>query len=174
MRHAKWLVVLAAGALSACAGGQPALTPARSLECVPFARALTGVELHGDAPDWWAAAEGRYRRSRTPKVGAVLVFRRTSRLPHGHVSVVSEIVSAQQIRVTHANWVHGRVTPDDAVDDVSRDHDWSTVRVWWQPASQMGATIYPVYGFILPDRRLSHDAIIGGAARAARLAVDAE
>jgi hypothetical protein len=166
------LVLVAALALSACGGGQQAaLVSGGGMDCAPFARALTGVALHGDGPEWWTAAAGRYARRQAPQVGAILVFRRTARLPHGHVSVVSEVVSEREIRVTHANWVHGQVTQDDAVADVSEANDWSAVRVWWPPAAQMGATIYPVYGFILPDRRLSHDLITAGAAR---IAVSAE
>jgi hypothetical protein len=36
------------------------------LDCAPFARAVSGVQLHGAAADWWPQAEGRYRRTQTP------------------------------------------------------------------------------------------------------------
>ena len=39
------------------------------LQCVPYARALTGVEIRGDAHSWWGQAEGRYDRGEKPKVG---------------------------------------------------------------------------------------------------------
>ena len=68
-----------------------------------------------------------------------LVLRRSGRLPSGHVAVVSEVVSRREIRVTQANWVHHRVTEDQPVVNVSRDGDWTAVRVWWPPSGQMGA-----------------------------------
>jgi surface antigen len=70
------------------------------LECAPFARALSGVDLYGPAGDWWQKASGRYARSSRPAVGAVLAFRRTSRLPDGHAAVVSRVVSGRTIFVT--------------------------------------------------------------------------
>jgi hypothetical protein len=53
------------------------------LECAPFARAVSGVQLRGAAADWWPQAEGRYRRTQTPAVGSVLVFRRSAHAPAG-------------------------------------------------------------------------------------------
>jgi len=138
---------------------------------VPFARALTGVALRGNSPEWWTAAEGRYRRTQAPDVGAIMVFRSTARLPQGHVSVVSEVLSAREILVTHANWVHGLVTQDQPVADISASNDWSLVRVWWPPIGQLGATNYPIFGFILPDRPLNHAAIAAATTRAARVAM---
>jgi hypothetical protein len=64
-----------------------------AVECAPFARALSGVSLTGAAADWWSEAAGRYARAQTPAVGSVLVFRRSRRLPYGHVSVVSQVRS---------------------------------------------------------------------------------
>ena len=43
-----------------------------------------------------------------------------------------------------------RVTTGEPVIDVSEGNDWSQVRVWWDPASSMGASTYPAYGFIAP------------------------
>lgn len=140
------------------------------VECVPFARALSGVRLTGAAADWWWAADGRYARSYTPEVGAVLVLQRTGRLPSGHVAVVSRVVSRRQVLVTQANWVHHRVTEDQPVIDVSPGGDWSAVRVWWPPSGQMGMTEYPAYGFIRAARPTSHDSISAGVAGAIRMA----
>ena len=67
------------------------------LDCTPSARAVSGVQLRGAAADWWAQAEGRYRRTQTPAVGSVLVFRRPARLPDGHVAVVSSVLSERRI-----------------------------------------------------------------------------
>jgi hypothetical protein len=130
-----------------------------ALECAPFARALTGVDLRGPAADWWQKASGRYVRSSRPAVGAVLAFRRTSRLSDGHAAVVSSVVSDRTILVTQANWVAHRVTKDMPVMDVSPANDWSAVRVWWPPSGQMGSRHYPTWGFILPDRPMSRDGL---------------
>jgi hypothetical protein len=140
------------------------------VECAPFARALTGVRLSGDAADWWAQAEGRYARTRNPDVGSLLVLRRSARLPSGHVAVVSQVLSRRRILVTQANWVHHRVTEDQPVLDVSDAGDWSEVRVWWPPAGQMGASTYSAYGFIRPDRSISRETIAAAVPRAIRTA----
>jgi len=140
------------------------------LECAPFARALTGVTLSGDAADWWREAEGRYRRSLTPETGSVLIFQRTARLRSGHAAVVSRVISPREILVTQANWVHHRVTQDQPVIDVSARGDWSEVRVWWPPGGQMGVTDYPTFGFIRAERPMSHEEIIAETPSAIRLA----
>ncbi len=170
-------VLLGATALlSGCASGGPTggggayIGGTVGLECAPFARALTGVRLSGDAYAWWDAAAGRYQRASSPVTGSVLVLRRDSRLPYGHVAVVSRVLSGREIMVTQANWVHHRVTEDQPVVDVSEANDWTLVRVWWPPAGQMGSHEYPAYGFILPERRLSHDEIASGTPRAIRVA----
>jgi hypothetical protein len=159
-------------ALAACGSGGSGsdVGISASVECAPFARALSGVSLSGAAADWWHQADGRYIRSRTPEVGSVLVFRRSGRLPSGHVSVVSRVVSRRQILVTSANWTHNRVTQDEPVVDVSDNGDWSIVRVWWPPAGQMGVTDYPVYGFIQPDHPAQHDRLIAATPAAIRVA----
>ena len=111
-----------------------------------------GLPLRGDAWTWWDAASGRYERDRVPRNGGVLVLMRSSRLPQGHLAVVSRVVSAREIRVDHANWASGggkgRVARDQPVMDVSPGNDWSLVRVWYPPVGDWGATAYPSYGFI--------------------------
>jgi hypothetical protein len=133
-----------------------------AVECAPFARALTGVHLAGAAADWWDQADGRYTRVHVPDVGSLLVFRRSARLPSGHVAVVSQVLSGRQILVTQANWVHHRVTSDQPVLDVSEAGNWSEVRVWWPPSGQMGTGEYRAYGFIRPGRPISRGAIVAG------------
>ena len=162
--------------LSACAGGASTggggayVGGTVGLECAPFARALTGVQLRGDAYSWWDGAAGRYDRSSRPAQGSVLVLRQEERLPYGHVAVVSRVLSGREILVTQANWVHHRVTEDQPVVDVSAGNDWTEVRVWWPPSGQMGSHDYPAYGFIRPTRALSHDEIASATPRAIRLA----
>ena len=44
------------------------------LQCVPFARAESGVEIRGNAKTWWAQAAGEYDRGQEPRKGAVMAF----------------------------------------------------------------------------------------------------
>ena len=141
------------------------------VECAPFARALSGVRLNGAAADWWWQAEGRYSRSYSPRVGSVLVLSRTGRLQSGHVAVVSRVMSSRQILVTQANWVRDRITEDQPVIDVSANNDWSLVRVWWPPSSQMGITDYPAHGFIHAERPKSREELVAETPTAIRVAV---
>ncbi len=122
--------------------------------CVPYARSRSGIQLSGDAWEWWGQAEGRYRRGRTPRDGAVLVLMRTSRLRQGHVSVVARQVSRREIRVDHANWGSGagkgRVARDQPVQDISPQNDWTLVRVWYPRINDFGQSSWPAFGFIYP------------------------
>lgn len=177
MRLSLLLLLMLLG-LSACASREPAGPRAGAYvggrvpaECAPFARALTGVRLTGDAADWWREASGRYARSATPAEGSLLVFRRTGRLPDGHVAVVSRVLSRREILVDQANWVRHRVTDDQPVIDVSPDNDWTLVRVWWPPTDEMGITDYPTDGFIRPERPASHDQLLVATPRAIRIAI---
>jgi len=122
-------------------------------ECVPFARAASGIQIYGDAWTWWDQADGKYRRGTVPKPGAVMVFAKTSRLPLGHVAVISRVVTSRVVMVTHANWSRfdgerGHAEQDVTLTDVSRDNDWSQVMVWYRDRDGLGSTTYPVYGFI--------------------------
>jgi surface antigen len=123
------------------------------LECVPFAREMSGLPIHGDAWTWWDQASGVYQEGSRPRVGAVLVFRPHGPMRLGHVAVVSKIVSSRILMVTHANWsriggVRGQIERDVTLIDVSDGNDWSAVRVWWREQKGLGGTRYPVYGFI--------------------------
>lgn len=117
------------------------------LQCVPYAREVSHIELSGDAFLWWAEAAGRYERSHMPAIGAVLNFRSTGRMPLGHVAVVTAVINSRTILVTQANWVPGTITNDVTVQDVSADNNWSAVQVEYGNGDVMGST-YPTYGFI--------------------------
>lgn len=121
----------------------------RRLWCVPFARVASGVDIHGNARTWWRQAAHRYDRGHEPKVGAVMTFRPTRRIPLGHVAVVSKVVSPRKILVDQANWHRNKVSLGMAVIDVSADNDWSKVRVESRPDKY--GSIYPVVGFIWPS-----------------------
>ena len=122
--------------------------------CVPYARMRSGIALRGDAWTWWDAAAGRYERGHAPRSGSVLVLSRTSRLPQGHLAVVSRVVSAREVRVDHANWgsgtAKGREARNQPVMDVSPANDWSLVRVWLSRINDWGASNYASLGFIHP------------------------
>src|SRR3954449_9212699 len=62
------------------------------LQCVPFARAVSGITLFGDAWRWWFEAAGRYGRGHRPQPGGVLSFSPTTRMPLGHVAVVTGVI----------------------------------------------------------------------------------
>lgn len=122
-------------------------------QCVPFARAASGIEIYGDAWTWWDQAEGRYARGSRPRVGAVIVFAKTARLPYGHVAVVSRIVEKRVLMLTHANWSRqngerGHAEQDVTLHDVSPENDWSDVKVWYRDSDGLGGGVYPVKGFI--------------------------
>lgn len=157
------VALLGALGLAACGsgGGGPTTGASTALECAPFARQVSGIQLYGDAHTWWDQAAGQYARGTEPVRGGVLVFRRTGRLAHGHVSVVSDVVSPREIKVTQANWVRRRIGRDEPVVDVSSAGDWSAVRVWWAPSRSMGTTAYPTYGFISPGGRGRPDLVAG-------------
>jgi len=171
------MLVLVVSLLSACGSsgeyrptgeGGPRIA---GLTCAPFARELSGVALYGDAAEWWDAASGRYSRSIDPRVGSVLVLRRQERLPSGHVSVVSRILASRQIEVIQANWVPNELDVDQLVVDVSRDNDWSLVRIWWPPVGQLGAHEYAAYGFIHAPAAATHEELARAAPTAARLSL---
>ena len=122
-------------------------------QCVPFARAASGIQIYGDAWTWWHQADGRYKRGHTPKVGAVIVFSKTNQLRLGHVAVVSRVVEDRVLMLTHANWSRqngerGHAEQDVTLYDVSDDNDWSRVKVWYKDSAGLGGSIYPVKGFI--------------------------
>lgn len=149
---------LCAVAIAACLAGT---AQAKSLldyvgQCVPFARQASGIQIYGDAWTWWDQAKGKYRRGQEPRTGSVVVFRKWSRLPLGHVAVISRVVDDRVLMVTHANWSiqngeRGHAEQDVTLTDVSPDNDWSEVRVWYRGMEGLGSTTYPLYGFIYPS-----------------------
>lgn len=126
-------------------------TPPKPLECVPYARARSGIKIYGDASTWWDSANGKYARGGTPLLGAVLVLTGYAGPHRGHLAVVTAMDSDREIRVDHANWLNdGAIYRDDPVVDVSPDNDWSEVRVWNERAGAWGTKTYLVQGFIGP------------------------
>ncbi|WP_374656278.1 CHAP domain-containing protein [Dongia sp.] len=117
------------------------------MQCVPYARLASGINLRGDAYTWWDGAAGIYRRGAAPTPGAVLVLARTSRLRSGHVAVVRQVISSREILVDHANWIPGQVLNGQSVHDVSPANDWTMPRFYNFEAGVYGS-VYPAYGFI--------------------------
>lgn len=127
------------------------------LQCVPYARQVTGIGIYGDAHTWWDQAAGRYSRGFVPKVGAVMAFKPHGNSTLGHVAAVSRIVDARTILIRHANWSpingrRGQIEDNVRVVDVSPDNNWSEVRVWYAPIQALGGSHWPVQGFIYPVR----------------------
>jgi surface antigen len=120
-------------------------------ECVPYARARSGISIHGDANTWWTQAAGRYSREASPLLGSVMVLTGYASDGRNHLAVVSELISDREIRIDHANWLNdGNIYTDDPVIDVSANNDWSSVRVWNARTRAWGTRIYLVEGFIGP------------------------
>ena len=130
-----------------------AATPALALQCVPYAREASGIEIFGNARTWWGQAAGRYARGATPQIGAVMAFKPTRAMPIGHVATVSRIVSDREVLISHSNWSlingrRGQIERNVRAIDVSDAGDWSKVRVWYAPLGDLGTSSYPLYGFI--------------------------
>lgn len=142
-------VTLALGALI--------VTPATAgtLQCVPFARHVSGIELYGNAHTWWGQAEGRYERGQQPREGAVLAFAASRSMPVGHVAMVSKVVSEREVLLTHANWSYrGGIERNVRAIDVSPNNDWSDVRVWYGPIGGLGLRSNAANGFIYPHQAI--------------------
>ena len=165
----RWpLMVLAVGfTMSGCASAPPApvtvatvypmidppriVSPPSRLQCVPYARQVSGIDIRGDAWTWWETAADQYYRGWAPAVGSVLVLSRTNRNPFGHLAVVTHVVGPREIIVSHANWLNrGQIHQNTPAIDVSEANDWSQVRFWYTPGGQLGLRTYPASGFIYP------------------------
>ena len=123
------------------------------LQCVPYARQVSGIQLYGDAHTWWDQAAGRYDRGFTPRPGAVMSFHPYGAMRLGHVAMVSRVIDSRTVLLRHANWspingVRGQTENDVRAVDVSDANDWSAVRVWYAPIQGLGTTHWPVDGFI--------------------------
>lgn len=119
------------------------------LQCAPYAREVSGVDLHGNAGTWWGQADGVYQRGHKPVPGAVLAFKSTSVMRAGHVAVVSKVLDSRHVLLNHANWTgHGDIQRAALAVDVSEAGDWSAVRVWHSGTGQLGIRSNPTFGFI--------------------------
>lgn len=158
-----WIALTAFVMVIGCAGGDFD-TPnakgtylAKPIQCVPYARKISGIEIYGNAHTWWDQAHPRYSRGYLPQPGAVLVLARTDRMRHGHVAVVRRIVNNRTIEVAHSNWgsdFETRRMAYDAmrVEDLSPNNDWSLVRFWNYHIGSYGLP-YAARGFIYPRRK---------------------
>ncbi|MFV0646073.1 MAG: CHAP domain-containing protein [Sphingomonadaceae bacterium] len=127
------------------------------LQCVPYARALSGIQIFGNARTWWKQAEGRYQRGNTPRKGAVMAFTPHRNMREGHVATVTKVIDSRTVLLDHANWSpingrRGQIERNVKAIDVSSDNDWSEVRVWYHPLKALGKTPWPVKGFIYNER----------------------
>ncbi len=169
---ALWLFVAAS---APCAARPLALDPAFEtgnstveqtslpyIQCVPYARKVSGIQLYGDAHTWWGQAASRYARGTRPKVGAVMAFRPYGPMQLGHVAAISRIVDSRTVLLRHANWSlidgrRGQTENNVRAVDVSPDNDWSEVRVWYAPLGGLGTTHWPVEGFIYNQKPLKNE-----------------
>ena len=119
------------------------------IQCVAFAKADAGIDISGNARDWWTNAAGIYQRGSRPEEGSVLSFRPNGRMPLGHVAVVTGIEDSRTIVIDQSHWNSNGIARDVEVKDVSEDNDWSAVRVQLGRGDGFGS-IYPTHGFIYP------------------------
>lgn len=124
------------------------------VQCVPYARDVSGIWIRGDAYTWWDSAAPRYQRGHAPRPGAVMVLARTKQMKHGHLAVVKDIIGPRQINVTHSNWGNDRrsrrlIYDSMRVEDISPRNDWSSVRFWNIEDNVFGFP-YAARGFIYP------------------------
>ena len=141
--------------VSPAISGQAELAP--YLQCVPYARQVSGIQIYGDARTWWDQAQGRYATGTVPKRGAVMTFRPHRSMELGHVAAVSRVIDSRTVLLDHANWSpidgrRGQIERDVMAVDMSPANDWSAVRVWYHPLGGLGTTEWPVDGFIYPGR----------------------
>lgn len=81
---------------------------AKKIQCVAYARQLTGMQIKGNANTWVKTAKKQgYTVSSTPVVGSVLSEPRLSAA--GHVSVVIEQTPTYVV-VKEANYIAGKIT----------------------------------------------------------------
>lgn len=151
MRQRGTAIGLSFAALIALSPLTVSTAAAQDGDCVRTVRSISDFTIRGDAWTWWDHAAGQYDRDQRPAVGSVLVFKRTGHMRRGHVSLVSAVIDRRTIEVDHS-WIDGDgLRRGMRVVDVSRNNDWSAVRVWHEPTDQMGLRVYAAYGFIMPE-----------------------
>jgi hypothetical protein len=129
------------------------LEPLRRLSCVPYARLRSGLQIFGDARLWWEKARNLYAQVTAPVADAVMVFSGSQKIRRGHVAVVTAVMGPREIKVDHANWQnHGEIDLNMPVLDVSKNNDWSEVRVWNVSTHSFGSHVYRISGFITQER----------------------
>ncbi len=150
----KYFTAFAGAMMIASSALIPAAVSAKGrLQCVPFARQLSGINIQGNAKTWWAKAAGRYDRGNKPREGAVLALPGSGRMSQGHVAVVSRIVGDREILLNHANWSRpGGIERNVRAIDVSDKGDWSRVKIWYAANRDFGTTSYPASGFIYKEK----------------------
>ena len=152
-------------------GGGSAILPPY-LQCVPYARRVSGIQIFGDAHTWWDQAADRYARGYKPRVGAVMTFKPHGNMRLGHVAAVSRVIDSRTVLLRHSNWSpingrRGQIEDNVRAIDVSENNDWSEVRVWFDPIQALGGTHWPVQGFIYnrPSRGLDEGSVLARATR---------
>jgi surface antigen len=128
---------------------------ALAVDCVQYVKSSSSFGLSGNAWSWWNHAAGVYERGNQPRLGAVLVFERTRRMPAGHLALVAGVIDSETVLIDHANWSvlgggDGRIRRGVPAVDCSLHHDWSAVCVWNSEFRSFGHP-YAIAGFIYAD-----------------------
>jgi surface antigen len=150
--------LFAAFAVCASLVAPTAAQASRYLQCVPYAREMSGIDIHGNAKTWWGQAAGVYERGSTPREGSVMNLPGYGKMRLGHVAMVSKVVNDREILLSHANWSRrGGIERNVRAVDVSDKGDWSRVKIWFAGIGDLGLTSYPVNGFIYPNAAKPRD-----------------
>ena len=163
MKTALAMLIFAASVPAAADPGHALNRPANDelelapyLQCAPYARQVSGLQLFGDARTWWDQAQSHYATGTVPKMGAVMAFRPYKGMEAGHVATVSRVLDSRRVLLNHANWSpvegrRGQIERDVLAIDASPLNDWSEVRVWYAPLGKVGTTRWPIDGFIYAE-----------------------
>ncbi len=121
------------------------------MQCVPYAREISGISIYGDAYTWWYQTPD-HKRGTLPKKGAILVLSKSKKLSRGHLAVVKEIINPRKILVEHTNWgsdfeTRRVIYKTMMVEDLSISNNWARVRFWNKDINAFGLP-YDAYGFI--------------------------
>lgn len=127
-----------------------AVQVAHAIECVPYARSRSGIQIFGNADTWWSQAKTKGSK---PYVGSVMSMPKqgaTALASYGHVAFVASVISSTEIIVDHANWdaPQGSIFTGVKVRDISGN--WTRIQIENTPGSGYGSTTYIIDGFVYP------------------------
>ena len=86
------------------------------IQCVPYARQVSGIQIRGDAHTWWGQAEGRYAKGRLPRVGLTAPAWKSA-MPPGPGGAV-RMIDWQQDAKFYQFWIRAKENGSFEIPDV--------------------------------------------------------